>query len=136
MMVSYTIREVAAAAGVSAHTLRYYEEAGIMPEVPRRPNGHRCYGDDHVRWIRFLRRLRLAGMSIAQVREYAALAGQGEQSMVERAAMLADHRDQVKDQIRELNEHLELIEAKLERFAESGVACGPQEKTGWGVRSG
>ena len=38
-----TIKEVAEKYDISADTLRYYERVGMIPKVPRRPNGIRDY---------------------------------------------------------------------------------------------
>src|SRR5215813_10093509 len=56
-----TIREFCRTTNLSAHTLRYYERAGIMPRVERTTSGHRRYTARHILWVQFLRRLRDAG---------------------------------------------------------------------------
>jgi DNA-binding transcriptional MerR regulator len=73
----FTIGEVAKETGKSTHTLRYYERVGLIPQVERSSNGHRRYTEDHVTWIRFLDRLRLSGMPIHRMQEYAALVQAG-----------------------------------------------------------
>ena len=123
----YTIREVAEAAGATPHTLRYYERAGLMLDVPRNRSGHRSYGEEHVRWIRFVKRLRGAGMPIASVREYACLVRQGDSSIPERVHLLEQHRDRLREHVRDMAEHLDVIEKKLQRYSELGVPCGPDE---------
>jgi predicted site-specific integrase-resolvase len=40
-----TISDAARATGVSAHTLRYYERAGLLDPVDRAASGHRCYAE-------------------------------------------------------------------------------------------
>jgi len=68
-----SIQEFSRVTGLSSHTLRYYEGAGLMPRVERNASGHRRYSERHEGWVRFLRHLRLAGMSIATIRRYVAL---------------------------------------------------------------
>lgn len=117
-----TIRELSDATGVSAHTLRYYEQAGLMPPVARDPgNGHRRYEERHVRWVAFLRRLRSAGMPIAQVRSYVEMVRRGPIGNAGRMEILAEHRERVMKRIEELRGHLVLLDAKLAR------GCGPEE---------
>ena len=54
-----TISDAARAIGVSAHTLRYYERAGLMLDrVERNAATHRRYTDDDLRWVILLTRLR------------------------------------------------------------------------------
>ena len=50
-----TIADAAAATGVSAHTLRYYERAGLIDGVDRAASGHRRYGEADLAWVETLR---------------------------------------------------------------------------------
>ena len=42
----WTITEVCERTGLSARTVRYYEEIRLLPDVRRRSNGRRVYGAD------------------------------------------------------------------------------------------
>jgi MerR family redox-sensitive transcriptional activator SoxR len=66
-MTFMTIGEVARRAGVRPSALRYYEEAGILPAVPR-VNGRRRYDADMVRMIEVLRFAQQAGFRLEEVR--------------------------------------------------------------------
>lgn len=48
-----SIREAAAHVGLSAHTLRYYERAGLVLPVRRTDAGHRWYAKSDLvrRWL-------------------------------------------------------------------------------------
>jgi DNA-binding transcriptional MerR regulator len=61
--------EACAATGLSARTLRYYEELGLLPGVRRRAGGRRVYGADEVERLRFIQRLKALGLSLAEVKE-------------------------------------------------------------------
>jgi DNA-binding transcriptional MerR regulator len=61
-MAELTISDAARHAGVSAHTLRYYERAGLLARVERAGSGHRRYDEADLRWIGFLMNLRSTGM--------------------------------------------------------------------------
>jgi DNA-binding transcriptional MerR regulator len=50
-MTTLTIRQMARASGLSAHTLRYYEDIGLIDPVRRSASGHRCYSEHDQRWI-------------------------------------------------------------------------------------
>lgn len=111
-----TIAELASAAGLSAHTLRYYERAGLVPLVARdRSSGHRRYSPGHVGWIAFLRNLRAAGMPVREMRAYARLVTKGDATWPERQAMLRKHRERVEAMIRQLEAHRRVLDDKLRR---------------------
>ena len=67
--------------GISAHTLRYYERAGLV-KVGRDASGHRLYDAAAVRRMVFLTRMRVSGMSIAQLQHY--ISGSSELSVGDR----------------------------------------------------
>src|SRR4051812_16784768 len=116
MAASMTISEAAAASGLTAHTLRYYERAGLLEPVHREASGHRRYAQDDLQRIGFLARLRATGMPIRQVREYAELLRAGDGTEPERLELLEEHRDTVRARIAELESHLELIDFKIDNY--------------------
>ncbi len=64
-----SIGEVCERLGVSARTVRYYEELGLLPGVRRRAGGRRVYGADELERLRFIQRLKALGLSLAEIRE-------------------------------------------------------------------
>jgi DNA-binding transcriptional MerR regulator len=100
------IREFAEQTGLTAHTLRYYERAGLMGDVGRDDNGHRVYGPHDLQWVAFLHHLRETGMSIREMERYCALRAQGDATMAARLALLERHTDQLARHLREQHDHL------------------------------
>jgi DNA-binding transcriptional MerR regulator len=113
-----TIAEAAAATGLTAHTLRYYERDGLLlDDVGRASSGHRRYTDRDLAWLHLLTRLRSTGMPIREIREYARLVREGDGTEPQRLAMLQAHRDTVRAQLAEAAEHLAAIELKIDVYA-------------------
>lgn len=112
-----SIAEAADATGVSAHTLRYYERAGLMLHpVDRASSSHRRYSDADLVWIRFLARLRWTGMPIATMRRYTELARDGEGTVAERRRLLVEHREVVRRQLDEVTLSLAAIDHKIDIY--------------------
>jgi DNA-binding transcriptional MerR regulator len=113
-----SIAEAARVSGLSAHTLRYYERAGLLEPVSRNGSGHRCYRETDLERIKFLAKLRATGMPIRQVRRYAQLMREGEATNAERLAMLEAHRDAVLAGLAATAKNLELVEWKIDFYRE------------------
>ena len=126
----YTIAETAEACGVSVDTLRYYERAGVLPEIGRNQLGQRIYRTDDLGWISFVRRLRATGMSMQRITTYITMVREGEGTVGERRQLLSDHRATVAAAIVELTEALNVLDRKIAHYsaAEAGIDldCSPE----------
>jgi DNA-binding transcriptional MerR regulator len=119
-----SISDVAARTGLSAHTLRYYERAGLMLAPIRRASStHRAYSEQDVTWIVFLTRLRSTSLPIATVKEYAALARSGEHTRAERLELLQRHRIDVVAHLAEVQASLAAIDYKISLYSERTPAA-------------
>jgi DNA-binding transcriptional MerR regulator len=120
-----TIQQMVQATGLSAHTLRYYERAGLMSVQVRRDdaNGYRSYTRQHVSWIEFIKRLRTTGMPIRDIRRYTKLIQQGDQTMPERLQLLKQHRNRVEAHLREEERHLAAITHKIDIYEQQSRTC-------------
>ena len=99
---SISIGLLARQAGCSVPTIRYYEEIGLLPSVPRTDGGRRAYGAATVRRLSFIRRCRDFGFSIEQVRELVGLVDEPRRPCVEVREVAARHLAQVRDKLDEL----------------------------------
>ena len=114
-----SISDAAEVTGLSAHTLRYYERAGLMLDpVGRAPSSHRRYSESEIRWVTLLSRMRATGMPIRRIREYAELVRSGDGNEDQRLALLEAHRDAVLAQLDAMRRNLEAIDHKIEVYRE------------------
>ncbi|AZH85048.1 MerR family transcriptional regulator [Plantibacter sp. PA-3-X8] len=115
----YAISDVAEQTGLSVHTLRYYERAGLMPRpIGRSSSTHRRYSEGDVSWVVFLTRLRSTGMPIATLREYTELAQRGDDTAEARLELLLRHRISFLARLEEMQQSLKVIDRKIELYTE------------------
>jgi DNA-binding transcriptional MerR regulator len=66
---AYPIGILSSIVGLSQRTIRYYEEIGLLHSVRRIENGKRVYTDDDIRRLKFINRLKVLGLSLAEMVE-------------------------------------------------------------------
>ena len=113
-----SVAEAAEASGLSAHTLRYYERAGLLDPIDRNGSGHRRYSESDLSRIEFLTKLRSTGMPIREIRRYAELMKVGDDTNAQRLALLEAHREKVQAELEATARNLELIEYKINFYRE------------------
>jgi DNA-binding transcriptional MerR regulator len=116
MSEALTIGRMAEVLGVSTHTLRYYEQAGLIQAVSRSGAGHRLYSPADIEWLRFVMRLKATGMPIARMQAFAALRAQGMETAAQRRALLIEHREAVLAELRQWQANLAAIEEKIGHY--------------------
>lgn len=107
------IKEFAAACGLSAHTLRYYEKIGLLPKVERNDSNHRRYTEQDVQWITFIKRLKATNMPLVEIQRYATLREQGAGTEEARMQLLLNHARRLEQVIALEQEHLATLEKKI-----------------------
>jgi MerR family transcriptional regulator, redox-sensitive transcriptional activator SoxR len=87
--VTLTIGQVAAAVGLNASAVRYYERRGVMP-LPERASGQRRYGPDAIARLRTIQAAQHVGLSLTEITQLLAGADNGQSAEVLRE--LAERR--------------------------------------------
>lgn len=111
-----TIAEVSKKYELSADTLRYYERIGLIPRVNRNASGNRDYTETDCNWVSFIKCMRKAGLSIEALIEYVSLFQQGEGTHEARKALLIEQRQILEDQIAEMQDTLQYLNQKIDRY--------------------
>jgi DNA-binding transcriptional MerR regulator len=110
----YTIGEATELSGLSEHTLRYYERAGLLDPIRRQSSSrHRRYAADDVARLRTLACLRAAGMPMAQMRRYFELLAHGAAAAPLQLEMLVAQREVLQARRRELDDHVRYLDGKV-----------------------
>ncbi|GAA3559104.1 MerR family transcriptional regulator [Kribbella ginsengisoli] len=116
-----TIAEAAAATGLTAHTLRYYERVGLIV-AGRDEAGYRQYDRQALARVVFITRLRLSDMPISTISHYMDLVLQGDSTAPQRLALMQEHRATIQRRLRELQAALAVTDYKIATY---GGDCTP-----------
>ena len=122
-MVSYTIKEVSEMLGIPTSTLRYYDRKGFLPFVGRNESGYRVFTKENIRTLRLIECLKTTGMTLEDIRTFFEWVMQGESTMQQRYEMFLNQRCIVKEQIKHLQETLDIIDYKCELY-ENAIKAG------------
>lgn len=98
------IGQAAAATGVSAKMIRYYESIALIPAGKRTDAGYRIYGDNDLHTLRFVKRARQLGFSLDQIRDLLSLWQNKERASADVKAIAQGHVAQLNQRIAELTE--------------------------------
>lgn len=71
------VADLAAAVGIGADTVRYYERIGLLPEPPRSPAGYRLYGPEAVERLRFVQGCQRLGLRLKDIGDLLAVRDTG-----------------------------------------------------------
>jgi len=111
----YRIGEFAKLVGLSAYTLRYYEDQGLI-RSQRDEHGVRYYTAEDIRWIGFILHLKGTGMRLNELKRYVQLRAEGDDTIAERRAMLQKVKDDAEADIAELQMHLKVLGRKIDWY--------------------
>lgn len=126
-----TIKEVSERYGVSQDTLRYYEKAGLVPEVTRTAGGIRDYQADDLGWLELALCMRSAGLPVSGIVEYRKLFQQGESTIPQRLKLLTDQREELLSMKNQIEQTLERLNYKIsvyERATKTGILSWDEEE--------
>ena len=114
----YTVKEVAEMMELSTYTVRYYENAGLVPEVDRSECNIRLFSDYSLGWLRLVHCLRATGLPIEGVRRYIELCAKGDASIPERAEIIFAQEKSLRQQLKALHRQMEVLKYKKHFYEE------------------
>lgn len=114
----YTMMQACKETGMTYQGLKFYCNEGLIPNVKRDSINRRIFDDRDIAWIKSLTCLKNCGLSIQEMKEYTKLCLEGESTIPQRKAMLAEKRVQLQENIAALMASVEYIDKKQEFYDE------------------
>ena len=109
-----TIGRVAASAGCTVQTVRYYEQVGLLPIPPRSEGNQRLYAPATVDRLAFIRHARELGFSLDAVRDLLSLADDPDRPCAEADSIARAQLQQIERRLSQL----QALKIELEHMVE------------------
>lgn len=98
------IGQASKASGVSAKMIRYYEQTGLIPAADRKSSGYRDYSSTDVHMLRFIRRARDLGFSVAAISDLLGLWRDDTRQSAEVKRLAQGHIEELEKKIKGLQD--------------------------------
>lgn len=115
--MTYTIKDISKMFGISIYTIRFYDKEGLLPFVMRNKSGNRVFTESDVSLFRTICCLKNTGMQLKDIKKYIDFCMEGPSTIDSRKKLLLEHQEVILGQISTLNENLDLIRSKIEKYA-------------------
>ncbi|EAF6538106.1 MerR family transcriptional regulator [Listeria monocytogenes] len=111
------IKDFATKTGLSIDTLRYYEEEELL--IPaRNEKNYRVYTEEDYCWVQLLLKMKQTGMTITNIKNFAALQKQGDKTLLNRIQILDNHMENLYEQQKDLAETISFVAKKVDVYRE------------------
>ena len=101
----YKIGELSKIVNLTPRTIRYYEEIGLLNSVKKVESGRRIYTDEDIRRLKFIKRLKVLGLSLKEMEELETI------YQINRS-----NREALKKLLELLKKHLSNIDSRIEHL--------------------
>ncbi|MBP2098308.1 MerR family transcriptional regulator [Enterococcus rivorum] len=110
--MSYSIGEFSKITDLAIDTIRYYEKKGLI--IPNRDkNNRRVFEESDIGWLEFIKKLKLTGMKLKNIKYYSQLRYQGDKTIEIRLELLYQQADVLFVKQKEVAEHIKFLYNKI-----------------------
>ena len=114
----YSVKEVADKTGLSQHTIRYYTNFGLIPNLSRDNNHYRIFDKEALDILLAVKCLRVTGMSLKDIKKYMDLVQVGDSTIPTRYDIILKQKEEVLHKLEEVNKQLDFVNYKLSLYKE------------------
>jgi Predicted transcriptional regulators len=112
----YTVKEVAEKLNLTEHTVRFYTDRGLVPNLQRDKNNIRIFDEAAVDWLICVKCLKECGMSIESIKNYIELCQQGDSTIPARYEIVLEQSRHAYAQLEEARQRAKYMEKKVQHY--------------------
>ncbi|MGW7527325.1 heavy metal-responsive transcriptional regulator [Streptomyces sp. NPDC054783] len=113
------IGDLAATSGLTAKTIRFYEQFGLLTAPPRTPGGYRDYPTETASRLGFIRDAQAAGLTLAEIRGILDLRDSGQAPCTHVADLIQHHLADIDQRLADLRKTRTALLALADRAADT-----------------
>ena len=114
----YTVKEVAKKINLTEHTIRFYTDKGLVPNIHRDKYNNRLFDEGSLNWLIRVKYLKDCGMSIKDIKHFVDLYLEGDSSILLRYEIILKYKEIAQEQLEEATRRVEFMEKKAKRYRE------------------
>jgi DNA-binding transcriptional MerR regulator len=112
----YTVKEVAKKLNLTEHTIRFYTDKGLVPNLQRNKNNIRLFDEESVNWLIGIKYLKDCGMSIDDIKRYVDMCLEGDSTIYTRYEIILKQRETAYEQLEAAKKRFEYMEQKTKHY--------------------
>lgn len=129
-MNTLSVKEVADKLGVSPHTIRYYDNMGLLPDVTRDEHGARVFTQEQLEWLGIVLCMRSTGLSVSGIRHYMELVEKGDSTLYQRYQIIMEQKRRAEAERAEIDKKLGILARKQAAYEKLLAEKCPQRDCG------
>lgn len=125
----YTVKQVAEKLDMNPHTVRFYTDKNLIPNLKRGENNVRMFDEDAINWLTGVKALRECGMSIIAIKNYVDLCLIGQDAIPERIEIVREQKEIVNKELEKMQRCSNYLNEKLDFYERLEKGEEPFDKT-------
>ncbi|WP_137662610.1 MerR family transcriptional regulator [Enterococcus hulanensis] len=121
--MGYKISEISKKTGLSAYTLRFYDQKGLLPFVARDENGRRDFKDKDLDFLSIITCLKNTGMQLNDIKQFVEWSMDGDPTYENRLEFFIEHKKEVEKQLAQTQAYLNKIDRKINKYSQQHEAA-------------
>lgn len=112
----YTVKQVADKLDMNPHTVRFYTDKDLIPNLKRGENNVRMFDEDAINWLTGVKVLRECGMSLIAIKKYVDLCLIGREALPERIEIVREQQEKVNKELEKVQRCAAYLNEKLDFY--------------------